>query len=75
MDNVRQVESRRLSVPQRLRASPHLGTRQYARIVLGWVEEIGLDSAEYGMHSADKADADLPTNEESSGVSTAISTA
>lgn len=25
--------------PSRLRASPHLGTRQYARIVDGWVEE------------------------------------
>ena len=26
--------------PSRLRASPHLGTRQYARIVDGWVREI-----------------------------------
>ena len=30
---------------------PHLGTRQYARIVDGWVEEIGLDPAAYGTHS------------------------
>jgi site-specific recombinase XerC len=28
-----------------------LGTRQYARIVDGWVAEIGLDSAAYGTHS------------------------
>src|SRR5215203_2006064 len=28
--------------PSRLHASPHLGTRQYARIVDGWVKEIGL---------------------------------
>ncbi|MHB1670044.1 tyrosine-type recombinase/integrase, partial [Thiomonas sp.] len=37
--------------PSRLHASPHLGTRQYARIVHGWVEEIGLDSHAYGTHS------------------------
>ena len=36
--------------PSRLHASPHLGTRQYARIVDGWVKEIGLDSAGYGTH-------------------------
>src|SRR5450755_4146657 len=29
--------------PSRVHASPHLGTRQYARIVHDWVEEIGLD--------------------------------
>lgn len=37
--------------PSRLRGSPHLGTRQYARIVDGWIEEIGLDPAAYGTHS------------------------
>jgi integrase len=37
--------------PSRLQASPHLGTRQYARIVDGWVKEIGLDPAGYGTHS------------------------
>ena len=31
--------------PSRLRESPHLSTRQYARIVRGWVREIGLNSA------------------------------
>jgi len=35
----------------RVRASLHLGTRQYARIVHGWVEEIGLDGQAYGTHS------------------------
>jgi site-specific recombinase XerC len=34
--------------PSRVRASPHLSTRQYARIVDSWVEEIGLDPAAYG---------------------------
>jgi integrase len=37
--------------PSRIHASQHLGTRQYARIVDGWVKEIGLDPALYGTHS------------------------
>ena len=37
--------------PSRIHASPHLGTRQYARILEGWVEELGLDPADYGTHS------------------------
>ena len=37
--------------PSRVHRSPHLGTRQYARIVDGWVAEIGLDPAAYGTHS------------------------
>ena len=37
--------------PSRVHASPHLSTRQYARIVDAWVQEIGLDSAAYGTHS------------------------
>jgi integrase len=37
--------------PSRLHESPHLGTRQYARIVDSWVEEIGLDPADYETHS------------------------
>ena len=37
--------------PSRLHGSPHVGTRQYARIVDGWVKEIGLDPAGYGTHS------------------------
>jgi integrase len=37
--------------PGRVHTSPHLGTRQYARIVHDWVEEIGLDPTAYGTHS------------------------
>jgi len=37
--------------PSGLQRSPHRGTRQYARIVDGWVQEIGLDSTGYGTHS------------------------
>ena len=35
----------------RLHRSPHLSTRQYARIVGSWVREIGLDPAAYGTHT------------------------
>lgn len=35
----------------RLVSSPHLSTRQYARIVQGWVRSIGLNPATYGTHS------------------------
>ena len=37
--------------PSRLHASPHLSTRQYARIVRGWIREIGLDASAYGTHT------------------------
>lgn len=37
--------------PSRLNSSPHLSTRQYARIVQGWVGSIGLNPATYGTHS------------------------
>jgi integrase len=36
--------------PSRVTKSPHLSTRQYARIVTTWVESIGLDAASYGTH-------------------------
>lgn len=37
--------------PSRFRKQPHLSTRQYARLVHGWVNSAGLDSAAYGTHS------------------------
>ena len=45
--------------PSRIHASPHLGTRQYARIVDAWVEEIGLDPEGYGTHSMRRTKASL----------------
>jgi site-specific recombinase XerD len=33
-----------------MHASPHLSTRQYAKIVDSWVSSIGLNSTEYGTH-------------------------
>jgi site-specific recombinase XerD len=39
--------------------SPHLSTRQYARIVHRWVAEIGLDGAAYGTHTMRRTKASL----------------
>jgi integrase len=46
-------------LPSRLHDSPHLGTRQYARILGGWVGELGLDPADYGTHSMRRTKATL----------------
>lgn len=45
--------------PSRIGASPHLSTRQYARIVKFWVASIGLDPREYGTHSMRRTKATL----------------
>ena len=45
--------------PIRLHGSPHLSTRQYARIVDRWVREIDLDPASYGPHSMRRTKAAL----------------
>ena len=37
--------------PSRRRDSAHLSTRQYARILKGWVTTIGLDPTLYGTHT------------------------
>ena len=37
--------------PSRIHASPHLSTRQYARIVDSWVLQLGLDPSNYGTHT------------------------
>lgn len=45
--------------PSRLYRSPHLGTRQYARILERWVIQLGLDPADYGTHSMRRTKATL----------------
>ncbi len=47
----RQLANADFLFPSRVHSSPHLTTRQYARIVQGWVSEIGLEGADYGTHS------------------------
>ena len=37
--------------PSRIGNSPHISTRQYARIVHQWFEEIGLDPTAYSTHT------------------------
>ena len=43
----------------RVKDSPHISTRQYARIVESWVSAIGLDASEYGTHSLRRTKATL----------------
>jgi integrase len=45
--------------PSRLHGSPHLSTRQYARIVDSWVKQLGLDTACYGTHTLRRTKATL----------------
>jgi integrase len=45
--------------PSRIHDLPHLGTRQYARLLEHSVEELGLDPAEYGTHSMRRSKATL----------------
>jgi len=44
-------DSRQYLFASRLRAKPHLSTRQYSRLVHRWVSSAGLESAAYGTHS------------------------
>ena len=37
--------------PGRIAESPHISTRQYARIVHQWFDEIGLDPTAYSTHT------------------------
>ena len=45
--------------PSRVRSSPRVSTRQYARIVHRWIEAAGLDSSAYGTHSMRRTKATL----------------
>ncbi|BAP80562.1 integrase family protein [Pseudomonas sp. MT-1] len=54
-----QLRSEGYLFPSRLHTSEHLSTRQYARIVKGWVKVIGLDPAMYGTHTMRRTKASL----------------
>jgi integrase len=43
----------------RIHDSPHISTRQYARIVHSWITEIGLDTTSYGTHTMRRTKASL----------------
>jgi len=45
--------------PSRIRATGHLSTRQYSRLLSGWLAEIDLDPGIYGTHSLRRTKASL----------------
>jgi integrase len=45
--------------PSRIHRSPHICTRQYARMLRGWLSDIGLDWRDYGTHSMRRTKATL----------------
>ena len=45
--------------PSRLHPSPHISTRQYARLVHQWITSIGLDDTGYGTHTMRRTKASL----------------
>ena len=45
--------------PSRIHESPHISTRQYAKIVGQWVTSIGLDHTAYGTHTMRRTKATL----------------
>jgi len=53
------LKSENYLFPSRLENSPHVSTRQYARIVHHWVSSIGLDSTAYGTHTMRRTKATL----------------
>lgn len=55
----RRLRSSDYLFPSRLNSPPHLSTRQYARIVQGWVGSIGLNPATYGTHSLRRTKASI----------------
>ena len=56
---VAELKSDSFLFPSRIHDSPHLSTRQYARIVNDWVTEIGLDPTSYGTHTMRRTKASL----------------
>lgn len=54
-----QFKSEQYLFPSRMRASPHLSARHYARVVDKWMASIGLDPAAYGTHSLRRTKATL----------------
>ena len=53
------LKSEQYLFPSRTHNSPHVSTRQYARIVRRWVGSIGLDPSAYGTHTMRRTKATL----------------
>ncbi len=56
---ISQMTSSDYLFPSKSSATPYLSTRQYARILNGWLESIGLDPSGYGTHSMRRTKASL----------------
>ena len=54
-----ELKSEQYLFPSRAHDSPHVSTRQYARIVHRWVASIGLDPSAYGTHTMRRTKATL----------------
>jgi len=54
-----QLKAEQCLFPSRVSKSPHVSTRQYARIVHQWVAAIGLDATVYGTHTMRRTKATL----------------
>ena len=54
-----QLKSDQFLFPSRIHDSPHISTRQYAKIVDRWVMSIGLDPNSYGTHTMRRTKATL----------------
>ncbi len=54
-----QLKSEQFLFPSRIHDSPHISTRQYAKIVDRWVTSIGLDHNAYGTHTMRRTKATL----------------
>jgi RimJ/RimL family protein N-acetyltransferase len=59
-----QLKPEQFLFPSRIHASPHLSTRQYAKIVEHWVTSIGLDP---NVDAAHQSHFDLPQNQKYPG--------
>jgi len=58
---IQHAELKPLDFPftSRVESSPHISTRQYARIFRRWVQEAGLESGSYGTHTMRRIKATL----------------
>lgn len=54
-----QLKPEQFLFPSRIHKSPHISTRQYAKIVDQWVTSIGLDRNAYGTHTMRRTKATL----------------
>ena len=57
--DLNQLSSSDFLFPSKSSAIPHISTRQYARVLNGWLESIGLNPRIYGTHSIRRTKASL----------------